>query len=111
MGFARPSVRLPSHTGSTWKRKGTESPSMMMMMMMTCECLSAQTPLHLAVITGQTEVVACLLAAGASPNAADRKGLNSLHLAVVSNYSECLRALVTLARQPVDLNAMNYEGK
>jgi len=62
------------------------------------------------VITGQTDVVVCLLDAGASPNCADRKGLNSLHLAVVSNYTECLRALVTLGRQPIDLNAMNYEG-
>jgi len=59
---------------------------------------------------GQTEVVACLLEAGASPNCADRKGLNSLHLAVVSNYTECLRALLMLARHPVDLDAMNYEG-
>jgi len=70
-----------------------------------------QTPLHLAVITGQTEVVVCLLEAGASPNCADRKGLNSLHLAVVSNYIECLRVLLTLSRYPVDLNAMNYEGE
>lgn len=53
----------------------------------------------------------CLLEAGASPNCTDRKGLNSLHLAVVSNYTDCLRALLTLGRSPVDLNAMNYEGE
>ena len=70
-----------------------------------------QTPLHLAVITGQTEVVVSLLEAGASPNCTDRRGLNSLHLAVVSNCTECLRALLTLGRGPVDLDAMNYEGK
>jgi len=74
-------------------------------------CMCVQTPLHLAVITGQTDVVRCLLEAGASPNCADRKGLNSLHLAVVSNCVECLRALLTLGHHPVDLNAMNYEGK
>ena len=69
-----------------------------------------QTPLHLAVITGQTDVVVHLLQAGASPNCTDRKGLNSLHLAVVSNYTECLRALLTLGHGSVDLNAVNYEG-
>jgi len=78
-----------------------------------CLCLSvcAQTPLHLAVITGQTEVVVCLLQAGASPSYTDRKGLNSLHLAVINNCTECLRALLTLSRVAVDLDAMNYEGK
>lgn len=70
-----------------------------------------QTPLHLAVITGQKEVVACLLKAGASPNCTDRKGLNSLHLAVVSDRTECLLVLLTLGRGSVDLDAMNYEGK
>jgi len=73
--------------------------------------MSVKTPLHLAVITGQLDVVACLLDAGASPNCTDRKGLNSLHLAIVSNHTECLQALLTLGRRPVDLNAMNYEGK
>ena len=73
--------------------------------------VTCQTPLHLAVITGQLEVVVCLLEAGASPNCTDRKGLNSLHLAVVSSYVECLRALLTLGHGPVDLNAMNYEGE
>ena len=72
--------------------------------------LNCQTPLHLAVITGQTEVVVCLLEAGASPNCTDRKGLNSLHLAVISDCVECLRALLTLGHCRVDLNAMNYEG-
>ena len=51
-----------------------------------------------------------LLEAGASPNCTDRRGLNSLHLAVVSNCTECLRSLLTLGRHPVDLDAMNYEG-
>jgi len=52
-----------------------------------------------------------LLEAGASPNCTDRKGLNSLHLAVVGNCMECLRALLTLGHGPVDIDAMNYEGK
>jgi len=74
-------------------------------------CVCGQTPLHLAVITSQMEVVVCLLEAGASPNCTDRKGLNSLHLAVVSNCTECLRALLALGLGSVDLNAMNYEGE
>jgi len=69
-----------------------------------------QTPLHLAVVTGQVEIVQSLLEFGASPNCPDRKGLNCLHLAVSYGHVDCLRLLLTSSKITVDLNALNYEG-
>lgn len=69
-----------------------------------------QTPLHVAVITNQREIVRKLLQAGACPNLSDRKGHNSVHLAVNNRCHECLRILLSDSMYSVDVDAMNYEG-
>ncbi|XP_075695103.1 B-cell lymphoma 3 protein [Rhinoderma darwinii] len=67
-----------------------------------------QTPLHLAVITDQPELVALLLQHGASPVIPDRNGQTCVHLA--SEYGS-LRSLEVLMRAGIrDLEATNYHG-
>lgn len=50
-------------------------------------CLHPQTPLHLAVITGQTSVVSFLLQVGADPALLDRHGDSAVHLALRAGAS------------------------
>ncbi|KAM9250323.1 B-cell lymphoma 3 protein [Cariama cristata] len=70
-----------------------------------------QTPLHLAVITGQPGLVRLLLAHGASPMALDRLGRTAAHLACESRSPRCLRELLRPGpRGGPDLQARNYEG-
>ncbi|XP_052635479.1 B-cell lymphoma 3 protein [Harpia harpyja] len=70
-----------------------------------------QTPLHLAVITGQPGLVRLLVAHGASPMALDRLGRTAAHLACESRSPRCLRELLRPGpRGGPDLQARNYEG-
>ncbi|CAM9123707.1 unnamed protein product, partial [Bubo scandiacus] len=70
-----------------------------------------QTPLHLAVITGQPGLVRLLVAHGASPMALDRLGRTAAHLACESRSPRCLRELLRPGpRGDPDLQARNYEG-
>ncbi|XP_074786463.1 B-cell lymphoma 3 protein isoform X1 [Athene noctua] len=70
-----------------------------------------QTPLHLAVITGQPGLVRLLVAHGASPMALDRLGRTAAHLACESRSPRCLRELLRPGPHGgPDLQARNYEG-
>lgn len=67
-----------------------------------------QTPLHLAVITEQPELVALLLEHRASPLIPDRNGQTCVHLAC--EYGS-IRSLEVLMRAGVrNLEATNYHG-
>ncbi|XP_070548474.1 B-cell lymphoma 3 protein-like isoform X2 [Ptychodera flava] len=69
-----------------------------------------QTPLHLAVITNQWQMVRLLVMVGADGNLTDRNGQTSVHLACQRSNMECLHSVTTCSRHPVDLDAKNYEG-
>lgn len=76
---------------------------------MLCCCDVFQTPLHLAVVTGDCGIVRLLLSAGASPNIADRNGQNCFHLSVQYQHTECLQCLFTYCSESQP-DIMNYEG-
>ncbi|XP_053289480.1 B-cell lymphoma 3 protein homolog [Pleuronectes platessa] len=69
-----------------------------------------QTPLHLAVITQQAEIVDVLLKAGADPTALDRNGQTALHLCCEYHQRECLSVVLSRTSSPVCLEIRNYEG-
>ncbi|XP_059160323.1 NF-kappa-B inhibitor alpha-like isoform X2 [Physella acuta] len=84
-----------------------------------------QTPLHIAVITGQTCVVGRLMAAGAALDVRDQLGNTPLHNACRLGFTDIVRTLITpghyeetLQNQygipnqqfPQDLELKNYEG-
>ncbi|XP_029359730.1 B-cell lymphoma 3 protein homolog [Echeneis naucrates] len=69
-----------------------------------------QTPLHLAVITQQMNMVEVLLNAGADPAALDRNGQTALHLCCEYNQRDCLAALLSQPIPPTCLESRNYEG-
>ena len=66
------------------------------------------TPMHLAVITNQPEIVACLLGRGVAADCQDRHGNTPLHLASFLGFVDCVRVLASPARQ--DLSLRNYDG-
>ncbi|MBN3313755.1 BCL3 protein, partial [Atractosteus spatula] len=69
-----------------------------------------QTPLHLAVITHQPELVGLLLRGGADPCVLDRHGQTSAHLCCEHGQTDCLRRVLTDSPHTPDLEARNYEG-
>lgn len=93
------------------------------------------TPLHLAVITGQSLVVRALIISGASLTTRDRHGNTALHLACKQGDAECVRQLTappsdeerlyiwrycdaqglpqrtSKPLQSSDIDLMNYEGE
>ncbi|XP_028982291.1 ankycorbin isoform X2 [Diachasma alloeum] len=58
------------------------------------------TPLHLAVIAGDTQLVAVLLANGANVNAKDLEGHSVLHWATVCGEAECVRLVLAAGARP-----------
>ncbi|XP_030639285.1 B-cell lymphoma 3 protein homolog [Chanos chanos] len=71
-----------------------------------------QTPLHLAVITGQEGLVEALLMAGADPCALDRHGQTAAHLCCEHGHAGCLSLVLSLSRHNPSpcLETRNYEG-
>lgn len=78
-------------------------------------CLSPQTPLHLAVITGQTRVVSFLLQVGADPTLLDRHGDSAVHLALRAGAAapDLLQAVLHSGAHalPQMLHMPDFEGK
>ena len=68
-----------------------------------------QTPLHLAVITGQALIVGKLTTAGANVNLPDRNGQTPAHLACQRSNIECIEELFKGANV-VDLELRNFNG-
>ncbi|XP_046628056.1 ankyrin repeat domain-containing protein 35 [Neodiprion virginianus] len=58
------------------------------------------TPLHLAVIAGDAQLVAVLLANGADVNAKDSEGHSVLHWATVCGEVECVRLVLAAGARP-----------
>ncbi|XP_029452912.1 nuclear factor NF-kappa-B p105 subunit isoform X2 [Rhinatrema bivittatum] len=69
-----------------------------------------QTPLHLAVITQQAEVVECLLAAGADVGLLDRHGNSALHLAAKAGDDKVLSTLLRHEKTSEIISLPNGEG-
>ncbi|XP_056617944.1 B-cell lymphoma 3 protein [Triplophysa dalaica] len=71
-----------------------------------------QTPLHLAVITHQLNLVKALLDAGADPGALDRHGQTALHLCCEHGEANCLDVILRhyLHNPSPHLEIRNYEG-
>ncbi|XP_069559987.1 B-cell lymphoma 3 protein homolog [Brachyistius frenatus] len=69
-----------------------------------------QTPLHLAVITKQANMVETLLGAGADPAALDRNGQTTLHLCCEYDQRDCLSVVLSLSSSSTCLEIRNYEG-
>ncbi|XP_033756865.1 nuclear factor NF-kappa-B p105 subunit-like [Pecten maximus] len=76
-----------------------------------------QTPLHLAVITGQEGVVDALLKAGGEPTVLDRHGNTAAHLASLYKKDKCLAAMLKYIRPRVsrqrpfpELDIKNIDG-
>ncbi|XP_046750468.1 ankyrin repeat domain-containing protein 35 [Diprion similis] len=62
--------------------------------------VEGHTPLHLAVIAGDAQLVAVLLANGADVNAKDSEGHSVLHWATVCGEVECVRLVLAAGARP-----------
>ena len=71
----------------------------------------SQTPLHLAVITHQAQLVGALLRAGADPGALDRNGQTAVHLCCEHGQQACLSVVLSHPSILTCLEVRNYEGK
>ncbi|XP_054477801.1 B-cell lymphoma 3 protein homolog [Anoplopoma fimbria] len=69
-----------------------------------------QTPLHLAVITLQANMVEALLRDGADPAALDRNGQTALHLCCEYDQPHCLSVVLSHSQSSTCLESRNYEG-
>ena len=56
-------------------------------------------------------IVSLLLSAGADPNAVDHEGWTALHIAASWNSYDAITILLRCSRSPVNMSALNYEGK
>ncbi|XP_061144161.1 B-cell lymphoma 3 protein [Syngnathus typhle] len=69
-----------------------------------------QTPLHLAVITRQSDVVEALLRAGSDPSSLDRNGQTVLHLCCEYHHPLCLSMVLSLPSSVACLEMKNFQG-
>merc|ERR1719506_2956185 len=53
-----------------------------------------ETPLRMAVMAKNIELVSVIIKAGASPNEVDKKGVSVLHFAVFDDNQECVNFLL-----------------
>ncbi|XP_044732013.1 NF-kappa-B inhibitor cactus isoform X2 [Chrysoperla carnea] len=88
---------------------------------------TCQSPLHLAVLTGQSVIVRLLVVAGAKQSVRDRYGETALHLACQKGDLYCVRALTApinvdevkrlalqyknVIHEPINYEQWNYEGE
>jgi ankyrin repeat protein len=71
---------------------------------------NATSPLHLACILGQDNIMHYLIEKGANPNMqTNTKGYNCLHLAVLSNKPEIIIELLT--KTSANPNLPDYSGR
>lgn len=71
-----------------------------------------QTPLHLAVLTGNAEITSVLLSFGAQPSVKDSNGNTALHLAVLHGNLDCVKAILNINNtKSLPLDDFNDEGK
>ncbi|XP_011495644.1 PREDICTED: nuclear factor NF-kappa-B p110 subunit [Ceratosolen solmsi marchali] len=70
---------------------------------------SGMTPLHLAVLRNQSDIVKALLNIGADPNLCDEAGATSLHNAVIARASGCIDQLLRSSKN-VNLEAHTESG-
>ena len=66
-----------------------------------------KNPLHTAIELGQTEIVQCLLQAGAEVNKQGSEGITALHLAVLNNHTDIVELLLTYPVDPELKTATN----
>jgi FOG: Ankyrin repeat len=71
-----------------------------------------QTPLHLAVLTGNAEITNMLLTFGAQPSVKDSNGNTALHLAVLHGNLDCVKAMLNINNpKSLPLDDFNDEGE
>lgn len=70
------------------------------------------SPLHLAVATGQWQVARWLIIAGANPCPRNANGDSPLHLAAKANDYKCVKSLADpVKQQEKDYLALKYQGQ
>ncbi|KAJ9583105.1 hypothetical protein L9F63_022548, partial [Diploptera punctata] len=74
-----------------------------------------ETPLHIAVLQNQAQIVRMLLSFGANPNCVTTDGDTPLHLAVTNAFEDCIVELLDKNNYlrysyTLDFNLTNYEG-
>ncbi|CAH1796883.1 unnamed protein product [Owenia fusiformis] len=69
-----------------------------------------QTPLHLAILTEEPQIVSCLIQNGAGIRVLDRYGQTSLHLAVSRGSPACLDAIIETSND-LPINEKDFEGR
>lgn len=72
----------------------------------------ANSPLHLAVATGQWQVARWLIIAGANPCPRDANGDSPLHLAAKTNDHMCVKAIADpVKQQEKEQLVLKYQGQ
>lgn len=70
-----------------------------------------QTPLHVAVITDNKEIVKLLVSHGSDPNNPDRYGSTAFHLCAKFDFPDCfMEILKSIGTRKPALNCRDYEG-
>ena len=71
----------------------------------------SQTPLHLAVLVKETDIIISLLQARSDPNLVDRNGCTAMHLAVEKGFLDCLETILEYSMYECELSTKNFDGK
>ena len=121
VGGFTPSECCPM-SAAVWKMKTILRDSILQFVVMdlnTLVCLNChvfsylppQTPLHLAVITQQANMVEALVREGADPAALDRNGQTALHLCCEYDQRDCLAVVLAHSSSSTCLEIRNFEGE